>query len=162
MTCWWHWRKVKGSPFPLSSWFSVENLTALTPDLLKYYTLNLGLANTWFLRQMSTPILRHKKSMVSDIDILADCEDEMLVTKIHDGGRISYILTNISPNINALNSKHFNWHTELPPFFIFLPICLNNINACYQLDSFLWVFLPYHPDSPGLWMDRSLITAITF
>ncbi len=35
---------------------------------------------------------------------------QVLVTKICDIDRISYILTNFTPNISALNNKHFtNW-----------------------------------------------------
>ncbi len=40
------------------------------------------------------------------IYVSARCGSQILVTNICDGGRISYILTNLIPNISALNSKH--------------------------------------------------------
>ncbi len=39
--------------------------------------------------------------------ISAYCGYQILVTKLCNGGRISYILTNFIPNISALNSKRF-------------------------------------------------------
>ncbi len=56
---------------------------------------------------MPISILGKKKIQIADIladMISAKCGYQILVTKICDGGRISYIITNFIPNISALNS----------------------------------------------------------
>ncbi len=73
------------------------------------------------LEMMLIPISGSKKLLLCDISILinvcyidvlilhmklTECCYLILVTKICNGGRISYILANFIPNISALNSKH--------------------------------------------------------
>ncbi len=41
------------------------------------------------------------------VSVSAECAYQILVIKMYNGGRISYILRNLIPNISALSSKHF-------------------------------------------------------
>ncbi len=56
-----------------------------------------------------TDIRELENSEIRRIDqhiISAECGYQILLTKICDGGGISYILKNFIPNISALNRKH--------------------------------------------------------
>ncbi len=54
-------------------------------------------------------LLSGSKKIPIPVILAAKCGYQILVTKICNGGRISYILTNFIPNITALNSKHFTY-----------------------------------------------------
>ncbi len=61
-----------------------------------------------FLGQMPIPISGNERIQISKI-ISAECGYQILVTKICNEGRISYILTNFIPNISAMNIRHFTY-----------------------------------------------------
>ncbi len=66
---------------------------------------------------MPIPISGNKKIHMSTIFaniiisiISAECGYQILVTKTVNGRRISYILTNFTKNISALNSKYLTYY----------------------------------------------------
>ncbi len=73
----------------------------ITTRQRKTFSFKLRLMEMGYLGPVLVPILESKKILV--------CGYKTPVTKICDGGRISYIFTNFFPNIRALNSKHFTY-----------------------------------------------------
>ncbi len=69
------------------------------------FVKNIGSTDIGFWGLMLMAILGSKKIMISDVS--SECVDQILVTKICDGGRMSDFWTNFISNIRALNRKHF-------------------------------------------------------
>ncbi len=74
--------------------------------------------------------------------ILTECGYEILVTKLCNGGRKSYIWTNFIPNISAMNSKQFTfWLLNNEPPSAGQTLKLNNVK------SLVSVFFPAFRES---------------
>ncbi len=107
-------RLSKGSGFPSSRRNSLQRLDMLPIQGKEDYP-HQGPTDMGFLSRMLIPMLVSKTILISDIlvnvtsIILAKFGNEILVTKICNGGRIFYTSTNFIP----LSSKHLSHQVRL-------------------------------------------------